>query len=211
MSWSSYGEFVAFACLLILIPGPDFAVVAKNTLLAGRRQGRWASAGICTSNAVQGTAAAAGLGALIMRAQPVFEAIKWAGVCYLAFLGFQAIRSAVRGRYDDVAGRGDARETRSAAFGGWRQGFLSNMTNPKVLVFYLAVLPQFLHPGTSVGWLLAFAWTHAALSLAYLLLVTAGLARARRLLTRRAVRRGMDAVTGTVLLGFSARLATEQF
>jgi threonine/homoserine/homoserine lactone efflux protein len=211
MSWSSYGEFVAFACLLILIPGPDFAVVAKNTLLAGRRQGWWASAGICTSNAVQGTAAAAGLGALIMRAQPVFEAVKWAGVCYLAFLGFQAIRSAVRGRYDDVAARGDARETRAAAFGGWRQGFLSNITNPKVLVFYLAVLPQFLHSGTSVGWLLAFAWTHAALSLAYLLAVTAGLARARRLLTRRAVRRGMDAVTGTVLLGFSARLATEQF
>jgi threonine/homoserine/homoserine lactone efflux protein len=118
MSWSSYGEFVAFACLLILIPGPDFAVVAKNTLLAGRRQGWWASAGICTSNAVQGTAAAAGLGALIMRAQPVFEAVKWAGVCYLAFLGFQAIRSAARGRYGDVAARGDARETRAAAFGG---------------------------------------------------------------------------------------------
>jgi threonine/homoserine/homoserine lactone efflux protein len=211
MSWSSYGEFVAFACLLILIPGPDFAVVAKNTLLAGRRRGGWASAGICTSNAVQGTAAAAGLGALIMRAQPVFEAVKWAGVCYLAFLGLQALRSAVRGRYYDVAVRGDARETRAAAFGGWRQGFLSNITNPKLLVFYLAVFPQFLHSGTSVGWLLAFAWTHAALSLAYLLVVTAGLARARRLLTRRAVRRGMDAVTGTVLLGFSARLATERF
>jgi threonine/homoserine/homoserine lactone efflux protein len=73
------------------------------------------------------------------------------------------------------------------------------------------VLPQFLHSGTSVGWLLAFARTHAALSLAHLLAVTAGPARARRLLTRRAVRRGMDAVTGTVLLGFSARLATEQF
>jgi len=211
MSWSSYGEFVAFACLLILIPGPDFAVVAMNTLLAGRRQGWWVSAGICTSNAVQGTAAAAGLGALIMRAQPVFETVKWAGVCYLAFLELQAIRSAFRGRYNDVTAGGDARETRAAAFGGWRQGFLSNITNPKLLVFYLAVFPQFLHSGTSVGWLLAFAWTHAALSLAYLFVVTVGLARARRLLTRRAVRRGMDAVTGTVLLGFSARLATEQF
>src|SRR5262245_57918467 len=99
-SWSSYGEFLAFACVLVLIPGPDFAVVAKNTLMAGRRRGWWASLGICTSNAVQGTAAAAGLGALIVRSQPVFEAIKWAGVCYLAFLGFQAVRSAIRGRYD---------------------------------------------------------------------------------------------------------------
>ena len=52
-----------------------------------------------------------------------------------------------------------------AAFGGWRQGFVSNITNPKVLVFYLAVLPQFLHPGTAPGRLLAFAWSHALRSL----------------------------------------------
>jgi threonine/homoserine/homoserine lactone efflux protein len=209
VSWSSYGEFVAFACVLVLIPGPDFAVVAKNTLMAGRRRGRWASLGIGTSNAVQGTAAAAGLGALIVRVQPAFEAIKWAGVCYLAFLGFQALRSAVRGNYDDTT-TGNVPAARAAAFGGWRQGFVSNITNPKVLVFYLAVLPQFLHPGTSPGWLLAFAWSHALLSLLYLLAVTAGLMRVRQILSRRSVRRAMDTATGTVLLGFSARLATEQ-
>ena len=87
---------------------------------------------------------------------------------------------------------------------------MSNITNPKVLVFYLAVLPQFLRPGTSPGWLLAFAWSHALLSLLYLLAVTAGLMRVRQLLSRRSVRRAMDTATGTVLLGFSARLATEQ-
>jgi threonine/homoserine/homoserine lactone efflux protein len=209
VSWSSYGEFLAFACVLVLIPGPDFAVVAKNTLMAGRRRGWWASLGICTSNAVQGTAAAAGLGALIVRAQPVFEAIKWAGVCYLALLGYQALRSAVRGNYDDTT-TGNVPAGRAAAFGGWRQGFVSNLTNPKVLVFYLAVLPQFLHPGTAPGWLLAFAWSHALLSLLYLLAVTAGLVRVRQILSRRSIRRAMDTATGTALLGFSARLATEQ-
>lgn len=209
VNWSSYGEFLAFACVLVLIPGPDFAVVAKNTLMAGRRRGWWASLGICTSNAVQGTAAAAGLGALIVRAQPVFEAIKWAGVCYLALLGYQALRSAVRGNYDDAT-TGNGPAGHAAAFGGWRQGFVSNLTNPKVLVFYLAVLPQFLHPGTAPGWLLAFAWSHALLSLLYLLAVTAGLVRVRQILSRRLVRRAMDTATGTALLGFSARLATEQ-
>jgi threonine/homoserine/homoserine lactone efflux protein len=209
VSWSSYGEFLGFACVLVLIPGPDFAVVAKNTLMAGRRRGRWASLGICTSNAVQGTAAAAGLGALIVRAQPAFEAVKWAGVCYLAFLGLQTLRSAVRGRYDATAAP-DAPAPRAAAFGGWRQGFVSNITNPKVLIFYLAVLPQFLRPGTSPGWLLAFAWSHALLSLLYLLTLTAGLMRVRRILHRRSTRRALDTATGTVLLGFSAKLATEQ-
>jgi hypothetical protein len=84
VSWSSYGVFLAFASVLVLIPGPDFTVVAKNTLAAGRYRGRWAAVGVCTSNAVQGTAAAAGLGALIVRAQPIFETIKWAGVCAMA-------------------------------------------------------------------------------------------------------------------------------
>jgi threonine/homoserine/homoserine lactone efflux protein len=88
-------------------------------------------------------------------------------------------------------------------------GFLSNITNPKVLVFYLAVLPQFLTPGASLGWLLALAWSHAVLGLGYLLILIAGLNRAKRLLMRRRVRRGLDATTGAVLLGFSAKLATE--
>ncbi len=89
------------------------------------------------------------------------------------------------------------------------RGFISNITNPKVLVFYLAVLPQFLTPGAGLGWLLVLAWSHAVLSLAYLLVLVTGLHSVRRLLARRAVRRGLDAATGAVLLGFSARLAAE--
>jgi threonine/homoserine/homoserine lactone efflux protein len=207
MTWSKYGEFLVFAMALVLIPGPDFAVVTKNALAGGRRRGRWTALGVASSNLVQGTAAAAGLGALVLRAQPVFEVIKWAGVGYLALLGVQTFRSAIKGSYPAPAG--DVGAASGRAFTGWRQGFLSNITNPKVLVFYLAVLPQFLTPGTSAGWLLALAWSHAALSLTYLTLLTAGLHTARHLLMRRRVRRGLDITTGTMLLGFSARLATE--
>jgi threonine/homoserine/homoserine lactone efflux protein len=130
MSWSKYAEFLAFAVVLVLIPGPDFAVVTKNTLVG------------------------------------------------------------------------------TTGLAGWRQGFISNITNPKVLVFYLAVLPQFLTPGAGLGWLLVLAWSHAVLSLSYLLVLVTGLHGARRLLMRRKVRRGLDATTGAVLLGFSAKLAT---
>ena len=168
-----------------------------------------ASAGVAASDFVQGTAAACGLSAAIVRAQLVFDAINWAGVAYLAFLGMQAIRSAVRGQYD-LSGGSSRPGTAARPFAGWRQGFLSNITNPKVLVFYLAVLPQFIVPGASVGWLLALAWSHAALSLAWLLVLTAGLDRVRGLLRRRTVRRGLDATTGAILLGFGARLAAER-
>jgi threonine/homoserine/homoserine lactone efflux protein len=209
MTWSSYASFLAFAVVLVLVPGPDFAVVTKNTLASGRWRGAWSGAGVACSNAVQGTAAAAGLGALIVRAQPVLEVIRWAGVAYLSYLGIQAIRSAVRGRYPaldtDTGGR-----AKGAALGGWRQGFLSNITNPKVLVFYLAVLPQFLAPGAGPTVLLAFALSHALLSLLYLLMLTTFLHRVRRFLTRRRVRRALDTTTGVALLGFGTRLAAER-
>jgi threonine/homoserine/homoserine lactone efflux protein len=205
MNWSVYGAFLLFAAGLILIPGPDFAVVTKNTIAGGSRRGRFTALGVCTSNALQGTVAVSGLSAIIVHVQPVFQAIKWAGVCYLAVLGFQALVAAVRGRPD---WSGEAHQS-GAAFGGWRQGFLSNITNPKVLIFYLAVLPQFLRPGEAPGWLLAFAWSHAALGLIYLMALSTGLARLRKMLTSRRTRRAMDGTTGVLLLGFSARVAAE--
>jgi threonine/homoserine/homoserine lactone efflux protein len=206
MSWSKYGEFLAFAVVLVLIPGPDFAVVTKNTLVGGRRRGRWTALGVTSSNLIQGTAAAFGLSALILSVQPVFQAIKWAGVAYLAYLGVQALRSARRGEYAPLDGEGPAGTAQNVA--GWRQGFISNITNPKVLVFYLAVLPQFLIPGAGLGWLLLLAWSLAVLGLGYLLALVTGLHGAKRLLMRRKVRRGLDATTGAVLLGFGAKLAT---
>jgi threonine/homoserine/homoserine lactone efflux protein len=211
MSWSRYADFLVFAVVLILVPGPDFAVVTKNTLAGGGRRGRWTALGVTAANLMQGTAAAFGLGALIVAVQPVFQAIKWAGVAYLAWLGAQAIRSAIRGRYPPLAGGESSGPGQNAAqnLAGWRQGFVSNITNPKVLVFDLAILPQFLARGAGLGWLLLVACTIAILGLAYLLVLIAGLHNARRLLMRRKVRRTLDATTGAVLLGFSAKLVTE--
>lgn len=205
VNWSAYGAFLAFAVVLVLAPGPDFAVVTKNTLAAGRRRGLWSSLGVASSNAVQGSAAAAGLGVVIVRVEPLFEAVKWAGVGYLLFLGLQALRSARRGQYPALS----AGDVEGRRWQGWRQGFLSNITNPKVLVFYLTVLPQFLGSHAPLGALLVFAISHALLSFAYLLLVVTGVNRVRRLFSRRRVRRALDAVTGCVLVGFSAKLATE--
>lgn len=153
-------------------------------------------------------AVATGLGALITASQPLFEAIRWAGIAYLAFLAVQSLRSAVRGIYPTLQDQPGT--NRGSALAGWRQGFLSNITNPKVLVFYLAVLPQFLGPNVGLPVLLAFALSHAALSLIYLTLLVAGLTRARHLLSRRPIRRALDALTGAALLAFGVRLATDR-
>ena len=209
MSWSSYGAFLALAALVVVIPGPDLAVVTRGTLLGGARRGRWTSLGIATASFLQGGVAAAGLGALLRDSTVAFTALRWAGVAYLVYLGAHAWRCARRGDYPDLADEVVGGPP-DPAWPAWRQGFVTNATNPKVLVFYLAVLPQFLRPGAPPAWLLAFAGSHAALTLVYLCAVSTGLARLRRFLGRRRVRQTLDAATGTALIGFGAALALER-
>jgi threonine/homoserine/homoserine lactone efflux protein len=203
MDWSTYVAYVVFAGVVTLVPGPDFAVVTGNTMTGGRRRGMWCAVGVASSNALQGIAVVAGLGALVVRAQPVFQIIKWVGAAYLIYLGVRLLMSARRGTYAETDAPADGR----AALRGWRQGFLSNITNPKVLMLYLAVLPQFLTADAGVAAMGALAVTHAALALAYLVVLTALLHRARTLLRRRPVRRALDAITGVAMIGFGARLA----
>jgi threonine/homoserine/homoserine lactone efflux protein len=203
MDLRAYAEFVGFAVVVILIPGPDFAVTVKNTLAGGARRGRATAFGISTSNACQGTASAAGLGALILRSQPLFETIRWCGVAYLLYLAAQAARSAWR------PGPEGTRTVLPRAH-GFRQGFLSNITNPKVLAFYVAVLPQFVTTSTPPAVLLVFALTHAVLGLAWLLVVVGGVEYARRWLASTRARRILDGITSLFLAGFAGRLALER-
>ncbi|NUR81934.1 MAG: LysE family translocator [Dermatophilaceae bacterium] len=208
MTSQAFLSFTAFAVVVTLVPGPDFAVVLRNALVGGRARGLWAAAGVTASNVVQGIAVAVGLGAVIVASQPVFTTIKWAGVAYLLYLAVQALRAAVRGHYDEAPSDRAQGATRRAWL-GWRQGFTSNITNPKVLAFYLAVLPQFLPAGTSALEAVPLALVHAVVSAVFLTLVTLAAHRARRVLTRPRVRRGLDALTGTAMLAFGARLAVE--
>lgn len=208
MTWASYLTYLAFAAVVVVAPGQDFALVVRNTVAGGRRAGRFTALGVASSNTVQGTAAALGLGAVIVHSQPVFNAIRWIGAAYLVYLGAQALWSAWRGKYAVDASTADPADD-GRPWLRWRQGFLSNITNPKVLALYISVLPQFLHDGrASTANALTLAYTHAVLSLIWLIVLVAVLHRVRRWIGRRRVRRTLDAATGTVLVGFGARLAT---
>jgi threonine/homoserine/homoserine lactone efflux protein len=208
VSWTTYGTFALFAAVVVIAPGPDFAVVVKNSIARGRAAGMFTSLGITCSCLVQGTLAAFGIGVIIARSQTLFLALRWAGVAYLGYLGVQALLAARRGGgLDGMAGRVGGGMSRWAA---WRQGFLSNITNPKVLVFYLSVLPQFLgHAGTPAIDALALAYTHAVLGVIWLVALVSFLDRLRPLLQRRRVRRSLDAATGTALIGFASVIAVE--
>lgn len=199
-SWS----FLVVAVVLVLTPGADFTVIVRNSLSGGRRHGAATTLGVSSAAALQGLLVTVGVAGLIVRVQPLFLAIKWAGVAYLAWLAFGMLRSALRGDYADLG----VLRNRSALT-AYRQGFLCNATNPKILVFYLSLLPQFVAPdATWSAWLL-HAWTIPVLGTAWSLAVVFFVGGIRSWLQRRVVRRALDAVSGLVLMGFCARLATE--
>lgn len=213
MELTSYFAFVGLAVLVIVSPGPDVMVMISNAMAGGRARGFAASLGITTSNVIQGTVAAFGLGLIIVQAETLFTVIRWLGVAYLFYLGARAVVSAIR-RPTTV---NDEDETVSSSVAskmpllrGFTQGFLSNITNPKVLAFYLSILPQFI-AGTqeSTLVLLTFAYSHAALGLLWLVIVLAILHRTRRMLSRPGSRRILDGIAGTAMMGFAIGLAAE--
>lgn len=201
-----YLAFVAFAALLAIAPGPDTFLVLRNAVAGGRSRGFWSIGGITVANLVQGLLVATGLSAVITSSHDVFTVVRWAGVAYLAYLGVSAMLAARRHGDDVWSDVGPARGSRWTAA---RQGFLSNITNPKVLAFNLAVLPQFAGPHASFVELMGLALTLTALGLLDQIVVVLCATAAVRVIRRSAVRRGIEATTGVVMLGFAVALAAD--
>ncbi|ADG98988.1 Lysine exporter protein (LYSE/YGGA) [Segniliparus rotundus DSM 44985] len=204
-----YLAFVLFAGLLALAPGPDMLLTIQATVVGGRARGFATVAGIATAAAAQGLLVAWGLAAVLTRSQPLFLTLRLVGALSLLFLGFSAIRAAVKG---DFATSDEAATTRAPKRRLWsnaRQGFLCNITNPKVLMFNLAVLPQFVSGDAPVARLLAYSLTLVGVGTVVLVLVSLTASAARRALAKARAQRVVNAVTGTAMLGFATALAAE--
>ncbi|MFB6889527.1 LysE family translocator [Kitasatospora sp. NPDC056327] len=206
-------SFALVVGLLTLTPGLDTALILRTSALGRRRQAWGVVLGIQTGTLLWGTLTSAGVTALLTASQVGYEILRWAGAAYLVWMGIGMLRAragaADREATDGPAGdaeRGDAPAGGLAA--GWRRGLLTNLLNPKVGVFYVAVLPQFIPAGAphfAAG--VALTWVHVLEGLLWSL-VLVGFARALRgWLRRPAARRVMDRVTGAVVVGFGVRLA----
>jgi threonine/homoserine/homoserine lactone efflux protein len=205
--------FIGVAAIVIIIPGPDTAVVTKNVLVHGRRAGLGTSLGVSAGLSLWTIAAAVGVASLVRASEVAFTALKLVGALYLIWLGVQALRAAGRPLGDDHpsgrAGTGSGRGM--GARGGFRQGFLSDLANPKIGIFFTSLLPQFVSAGHAV--LLPFLILGAifvAMTVVWLLAYTLVAARAARTLMRPRVRTALDRFTGVVLIGLGLRLAVER-
>jgi threonine/homoserine/homoserine lactone efflux protein len=207
------GELVGFlvvATVLTIIPGADMALVARNVLTYGRRAGYVTTVGICAGLVVHALASAVGLSAILMTSATLFSAVKLVGAAYLVALGVTSLRRALIPSAFDGLGP-DRASGRSSTTHALVQGFLSNLLNPKVALFYLTLLPQFIRPGDPVlARSLLLASLHVAVGLLWLAVYAYFLGRLGEVLRRPRVRRALEGVTGALLIGLGARLAWDR-
>jgi threonine/homoserine/homoserine lactone efflux protein len=201
--------FLGIAVVVIVVPGPDTALVTKNAVLHGRRAAMGTALGVNAGLSVWVLASAFGVASLVRASDVAFTALKLIGAAYLIWLGIQALRAAGRGGSHATAGRDD--RSILDGRGGFRQGFVSDLANPKIGAFFTSVLPQFVDAGHSVLVpSLLLGGLFVLMTLAWLCAYVLVAVKASALLRRRRVSAAVDRLSGAILIGFGVRLALER-
>jgi threonine/homoserine/homoserine lactone efflux protein len=200
--------FAIAALVLIMLPGPDQALITRNALVGGRRGGLLTMVGGVLGLTVHAGAAALGLSALLLASATAFTALKIVGTVYLLWLAAQMLWSAMRSRRAPEAEPAVAAPRRRAAY--LRQGFLSNALNPKVALFFVTFLPHFLSTdsGSPRAEALLLSTIFALLYLAWFGLYVTAVNHLGRWLQKPRVKARIEQVTGLVLASVAVRLAT---
>jgi len=199
--------FVGVVGVIVILPGPDMALVLQNGLARGRRAAVETALGINAGLVVWALAAALGIAALLHASAPALTLLKLAGAAYLVWLGLRALTHAWR---ETPAGPTERTPRRPWA-SPFRQGLLTNLLNPKIAVVFTTLIPQFVDPGEpAVAQTLLLAAIFICMGLVWLTSYALLVAKIGALLKRSAVRRVLNAVTGTVLTALGVRLAFER-
>ena len=203
MSETALIAFVLAAALLTVTPGIDTALVLRTAGVEGARKAALAGLGICLGCLAWGVIVGLGLGVLLQASELAYTILRWAGAAYLVYLGVQLLRARREGLIET-----DAEATGAGGSAWFWRGLLTNLLNPKVGIFYVSFLPQFIPAGADVrSTTILLAAIHAALGLAWfgaLILATRPIAAALR---KPGTVRLLDRLTGGLFLLFGARLA----
>ncbi|UQA96243.1 LysE family translocator [Streptomyces halobius] len=221
--------FALFALLMTMAPGPDTLLVLRNCVRGGRRTGAATALGAAIGSLAWAVAAAVGLAAALQRWDAAFAVVRIVGAAYLVLLGAQALWAHRRsgagqapgavppaeeaagpdGTPCDASGAGRP-APHLAVMRAFRQGLLSCLLNPKVGIFFVAVVPQFLPEGHSVlGVTLLLGVVDAVIAAGWLLLVVVCAGRVLRRLRRPRVQRNLERTTGGVLVALGIGTAAE--
>ena len=206
---ASLAAFFLAAGLLTVTPGVDTALVLRTAAVEGPRRAMAAGGGIILGLFIWGALTAVGLTALLAVSKTAYLVLQIAGVGYLLFLGARMLWSALKGAVVTHGGASSASAGSAAAW--FLRGLMTNLLNPKVGVFYVSFLPQFMPPGAdTLGWSLLLAGVHGVQTLVWFGALIAATRPLGRWLKQTAVVRWLDGVTGALLVAFGIGLALQK-
>lgn len=204
--------FLVMCILLIILPGPDTAIATKNTLTVSRKGGLQTIIGSCCGLLIHTCAAVIGLSAIIVKSAYIFAVLKYVGAVYLCYLGIKTLWTlrTIRTQspvVDDV-GSIEHKYSHQSCF---KQGFLTNVTNPKVAVFFLTFLPQFVdgNSGTFFPFLI-MGLIYTALTMLWFVFYVYLLDRISAFMKKPSTKAVIEGLTGAILIAFGIKLALEK-
>lgn len=200
---------LAAVTLLTLTPGVDTMLIIRNSVRGGWQDGMVSSLGICSGLFLHAAISALGISLILLQTAWAFTLLKMAGACYLIWLGLTSLKNAAghHRRGMDFA-RPDMATVPFSPLRSFREGFLSNVLNPKAIIFYLAFLPQFVDPaGSPLAQSMLVALIHFSVAMIYQCLLASMVDRARDWLQRPGPDRLFNGLTGLVLVYIGTRLA----
>lgn len=199
--------FILAAGVLTMTPGLDTAIVLRTAAVESPKRAALAALGVIAGCLVWGVAVALGLGVVLEASDLAFNVIRWAGAAYLVWLGVGLILRP-RERFEIA---GDVAPTSGGDLAWMRRGFLTNLLNPKVGVFYISFLPQFVPDGVAAGpFIFLLAALHGVMGLVWFAVLIGATRPIADVLQHAAVVRWLDRLTGGVFLAFGVRLALER-
>lgn len=201
--------FVLMCIFLIILPGPDTAIVTKNTLIIGRIGGLKTALGVCCALLIHTSAAILGLSAIIVKSALLFSIFKYVGAVYLIYLGVKTLWS-LRKKEEAASVEVNTKsqfESRSC----FKQGFLTNILNPKVAVFFLTFFPQFVDSGSNTFLpFLIMGITYTLLTALWFLSYVYLINQISAFMKKPKAQNMIEGITGTILIGFGIKLALEK-
>lgn len=206
MEWAEIISFTLVTSLLVMSPGPNGVLVAKTVPTSGRAAGFANIAGFVSAFYLHGALSILGISVILVQSSQAFMVVKFLGAAYLCWIGFKALRDAWRG-VKTVADVNPAKRKRTllVAYG---EGFLTNVLNPKVSIFYLAAFPQFIPVGEgAVMSAFMLVCLHAVINALWFTAMIMLLMRLTRFAGSGRFQRGLKATTGAVFIAFGVKLA----
>ncbi len=194
--------YILLTFFIVMSPGVDFALITKRTITTGKTDGLKMALGLTSGALIHTLAAAFGLSVILLKSALAFEIIKYLGAFYLIYLGASSFIKKKKGNSSP-----STTPTETVNKSAFKQGLISNTLNPKVAIFFLTFLPQFVTPGMNTSFqFVIMGCGYALLSILWFTAIVFLLSYVRKWLMSAKVQKTLDKVTGLVLIGFGAKL-----